>query len=202
MIVDIGALVILLCCFFRGMKKGFIKIIGRTLAFLVAVILLFVFYKPTYDLVREAPLFLKTENTVSQNIKGYITQHVNGQYQSTTDAIESLKFPTPVNHFLNGYCDSLNNVIEDNVGAMVTSAVTELSMRILLGLCLFILLIIAIECVCALLGLLSHLPIIHGTNKLLGGIFGIVNGLIILYILSFIIVALPIGNTIWLQQHM
>jgi len=202
MIVDIGALAILLICFFRGIQRGFIKIIGRTLIFLATVILLFLFYKPTYNFAREVPLFIQTENTISQNIKSYVTQHVNGQYQTTSEAIDSLKFPTPVNTFLNGYCSSINNVIEDNVDVVVTSAVTELTMRILLGLCLFILLLIAVECICALLNVLSHLPIIHGTNKLLGGAFGLLNGLIILYIISFIIVALPIGNAIWLQQHM
>ncbi len=202
MIADISALVLLIISVWHGRKKGFVNMIGRTLFFVAALAILYLGFQPVYQAVQQWQPYIKLETTVSSHVSDAILQRTDKQYSSTQEAISSLKFPKPMAQFLEDYCRQINDVIAEDISVTVTSAITELSMRIIIGFALFVAAILLIAIGKKVLNAICHLPIIHGTNKLLGGIFGLINGLIILYIIGFIILALPINSTIWFQQYL
>lgn len=202
MVADIVALILLVVSFLRGLSRGFVKMISRTLIFVLALVLLYLGFTPAYQAVQEWKPYITLETTVSSNIKGYITDHMDKQYSSTTTAVDSLKFPQPITKFLTGYCDQINQVMQEDVTVTVTSAITELSMRVLVGFIFFLVLLILLYIVSHVLGIVTNLPVIHGANKLLGGVFGLINGFLFLYIVGFVILALPISSTVWLQQYL
>lgn len=68
--------------------------------------------------------------------------------------------------------------------------VSDLIFQTTIYILLFIIIYIALRIVVFATGIIAHLPVIHGANKLLGLGFGIVEGLILIWILYIIITAM------------
>ena len=86
-------------------------------------------------------------------------------------------------------------IVQEKTHDAVVSTVENLLMNGLAVLVTLIVVSIIIGIVRLLLGVLGHLPIIHGTSKIVGALFGLFEGVFIIWILVFFIQSFSATNS-------
>ncbi len=201
MIVDIIALVVLVFCCLNGMRQGFFRILFRTFSFLTAIILMLLLYKPLYQFALRLDFVHNIELSVSNNVEKYVSEHIDGSLNNVNDAIDSMGFPDYIGNALKDSAEGMHELYGQNTTELISDIISNFTMQIAFGIILFILILLLINLISWITGLIAKLPVIHTANKLLGGILGLVNGFIILYIAAFMIMVLPFGFFMQIQTY-
>lgn len=162
-IVDIIIVAIILLSTFLAYRKGLITLAIQFVAVIIAVILTLLLYKPVSNLVI----------------------NVTGIDEMIQDAI--LK---EANDIMTNGEENANQVVETIQNNMLPETARTISINIIEGVVILILYVairIALKFVTALANLVSKLPILNQFNKLGGIIYGILRGLLIVYIMLLLV---------------
>lgn len=160
MVVDLVIIAILAISIFLGYRKGLVSLAIGLCAFVIAIVVTFVFYKPiTNFVINHTQVDEKLENIIIENVNGWIK---------------------------NGKEDEINNkLINSAKEGMLPQAVESLVANIISGTVMTILFVgirIALIFVSALANLVAKLPILEQFNKAGGIIYGTLRGLLIVYV--------------------
>ena len=160
MILDIIIVAIILLSVLLGCQKGFAKTAVNLLALIISIAVTAVLYNPIAN-------FIINVTNIDETIESTI-------YDKT----------------LNAPSEEENQLINIQSLDSTTLTVTEISTSVVkLG--VFIILLIGtkilIRCISTLAEFISNLPIVKHFNKLGGGIYGLLRGLVIIYIALLII---------------
>lgn len=171
-IVDLVVLVILALCVFLGYKKGLTGCLIKVLSFFIAVIVASILFKPAASLV--------ISNTqLDENIQTSIVQvFENDENNNNTDQENS----SPILKYIS---EEVGDAIDEEKDKIVNEVAKELSTNIINTLCfiaLFILTRIVLIFVKALTNLITKLPILKQCDKIGGILYGLLQGLVILFI--------------------
>lgn len=171
LIIDLIIVAIVLLFTFLGYKRGLVKLAIKLCTFFVAIILAFVLYKPMANFV--------VENTpIDESIESTIVSKILPENTSVNDEID--------------LSSDLPSIILKNSANTVQSIATSISTTIIETGCLLIIFIvvkIALKFVTFLADLIAKLPILKQFNKLGGTIYGVLEGLFIVFI-GFTIISL------------
>lgn len=162
-IVDIIIVAIILLSTFLAYRKGLITLAIQFVAVIIAVILTLLLYKPVSNLII----------------------NVTGIDEMIQDAI--LK---EANDIMTNGEENANQVVETIQNNMLPETARTISINIIEGVVILILYVairIALKFVTALANLVSKLPILNQFNKLGGIIYGILRGLLIVYIMLLLV---------------
>ena len=162
-IVDIIIVAIILLSTFLAYRKGLITLAIQFVAVIIAVILTLLLYKPVSNLII----------------------NVTGIDEMIQDAI--LK---EANDIMTNEEENANQVVETIQNNMLPETARTISINIIEGVVILILYVairIALKFVTALANLVSKLPILNQFNKLGGIIYGILRGLLIVYIMLLLV---------------
>lgn len=169
--VDLIVLAIVLLFVFLGYKRGLVKVAFKLCTFFIAIILAFMLYKPIAKIV--------IENTnIDETIETKITDKILPEGKTETDEID--------------LSESLPSIILKNSENTVQSIAKSCSNTLIETACLVLIFIIAkivLKFVTALADLIAKLPILKQFNKLGGTIYGIIEGLFIVF-LGFAVISL------------
>ena len=169
--VDLIVLAIVLLFVFLGYKRGLVKVAFKLCTFFIAIILAFMLYKPIAKIV--------IENTnIDETIETKITDKILPEGKTETDEID--------------LSESLPTIILKNSENTVQSIAKSCSNTLIETACLVLIFIIAkivLKFVTALADLIAKLPILKQVNKLGGTIYGIIEGLFIVF-LGFAVISL------------
>lgn len=169
--VDLIVLAIVLLFVFLGYKRGLVKVAFKLCTFFIAIILAFMLYKPVAKIV--------IENTnIDETIETKITDKILPEGKTETDEID--------------LSESLPTIILKNSENTVQSIAKSCSNTLIETACLVLIFIIAkivLKFVTALADLIAKLPILKQFNKLGGTIYGIIEGLFIVF-LGFAVISL------------
>ena len=169
--VDLMVLSIVLLFVFLGYKRGLVKVAFKLCTFFIAIILAFMLYKPVAKIV--------IENTnIDETIETKITDKILPEGKTETDEID--------------LSESLPSIILKNSENTVQSIAKSCSNTLIETACLvliFIITKIVLKFVTALADLIAKLPILKQFNKLGGTIYGIIEGLFIVF-LGFAVISL------------
>ena len=169
--VDLIVLAIVLLFVFLGYKRGLVKVAFKLCTFFIAIILAFMLYKPVAKIV--------IENTnIDETIETKITNKILPEGKTETDEGD--------------LSESLPNIILKNSENTVQSIAKSCSNTLIETACLVLIFIIAkivLKFVTALADLIAKLPILKQFNKLGGTIYGIIEGLFIVF-LGFAVISL------------
>lgn len=169
--VDLIVLAIVLLFVFLGYKRGLVKVAFKLCTFFIAIILAFMLYKPVAKIV--------IENTnIDETIETKITDKILPEGKTETDEID--------------LSESLPSIILKNSENTVQSIAKSCSNTLIETACLVLIFIIAkivLKFVTALADLIAKLPILKQFNKLGGTIYGIIEGLFIVF-LGFAVISL------------
>ncbi len=169
--VDLMVLSIVLLFVFLGYKRGLVKVAFKLCTFFIAIILAFMLYKPVAKIV--------IENTnIDETIETKITDKILPEGKTDTDEVD--------------LSESLPTIILKNSENTVQSIAKSCSNTLIETACLvliFIITKIVLKFVTALADLIAKLPILKQFNKLGGTIYGIIEGLFIVF-LGFAVISL------------
>lgn len=171
LIVDLIIIAIILLFTFLGYKRGLIKVAIGLCTFIIAIIISFMFYKPIANVII-------TNTNIDETIQTAITDRILPDGVSSTEEIEVY--------------NELPSIILQNSENTVESIAISFSTTIIETSCLLIIFVavkIILKFVTVLADLIAKLPILNQFNKLGGTIYGILEGIFIVFV-GFAIISL------------
>lgn len=176
-ILDIIIIVLILISTFLGYRKGLISLGIHLIAFILALIISFILYRPIGNIIINTTQIDETiQETIEKNIEQIV---VNEENNTSKDEIT-------------------NQIIEMARGEMLPQATKEISYNIVYGatmIILFLILRVCLMLINCIANAIAKLPILDQVNKIGGAIYGVLRGVIITYfallIISLIIVVNP-----------
>ena len=162
-VVDLIIVVIILLSTFLAYRKGLITLAIQLVAVIIAIVLTLLLYKPVSNVII--------------NVTGIDEAIQNAILEEANDIMT------------NGE-EGANQVVESIQNNMLPETARTISINIIEGaviLILYIVIRIALKFVTALANLVSKLPILNQLNQLGGIIYGILRGLLIVYILLLLV---------------
>lgn len=168
-ILDIVIVCILALSIFLGYKKGLINVVFNLCAFLVALVVTFILFRPVSNFV--------IDNTeLDDNIKQVVLD------KGITERKEVKKEDNTVDKYVEKYAynavtDAKNQAVESVADSIAINAV-----NIIVSIAIFIIVRILLILTKSIFGAIAELPIVKQFNKAGGIVYGILIGLIIIYV--------------------
>lgn len=171
-IVDIVILAILALCVVLGYRKGLTKCLINVLAFLIAIVIAAMLFKPASAIVR-------ANSEVDENIQSSIVSVFEQEEKDKKDENEK---SSPIVEYLT---EKAKDATEEKKKEIVNNAAKELAIKIvdvLSFIGIFIIVRILLIFVKALADLITKLPIIKQCDKIGGIVYGVLQALVIIFI--------------------
>ena len=170
-IIDLIIVLIMLLFIFLGYKRGLVKVAFKLCTFFIAIIVAFVFYKPVAKLVI-------ANTNIDETIETAITRKILPEGATETQEVDlSQDLPSII---LKNSSDTVQSISKSFTNTIIETACLLL---------IFIIVKIVLKFVTALADLIAKLPILKQFNKLVGTLYGIIEGLFIVF-LGFAIISL------------
>lgn len=183
-LVDIIVIAILLACVFLGYKRGLIGVIIKFFSFLIAIIISLVLFKPI-------SYFVISHTEIDDHLRSTIAQWVEGEQSSTESDIHSSDsfLPTVISNYINTAVDTATKEAQSNIAGIVAENLTITIINVGVMIVLFLLTRVILIFIKIISDALTELPIIKQFNTSGGILYGILQGLLIIYI-GFTIISL------------
>lgn len=162
-IIDLAVILIIALFTFIGYKQGLVKALIKIASFFIAIIIAMILYKPISN-------FVINNSTIDDNIKNTIVSKIN-----PVNSPDKINIEDGVMEKIVG---STSSTAEEIANAM-TIKLIQFSVLVLL----FILIKIALMIIIAITDLITKLPGLKQINKLGGTIYGLIKGVVIVYII-------------------
>ncbi len=162
-VVDIIIIAIILLSTFLAYKKGLITLAIQLVSVIIAVVLTLILYKPVSNVII--------------NVTGIDEMIQNAILEEANDIMTNNQ-------------ENANQVVESIQNNMLPETARTISINIIQGaviLILYVIIRIILRFITALANLVAKLPILNQFNKLGGVIYGILRGLLIVYILLLLV---------------
>ena len=177
-VLDIVAIVLILIAMLDGRRKGLVKMLWKVGAWILTLVLVMALVKPVTEWAMTTDM--------AQGIVGNITAAVeNNLLKDSVEALtpEAISESTNIPVILIP-AQTVSNLGQDlsTAALSIASALAETVVKIAVGLILFVFIRILLSILYRILNLATKLPVIHGVNKLLGMLMGLINIMFILYI--------------------
>lgn len=181
-IVDLIIIGIILLFTFLGYKRGLIKVAIKLCTFVIALVVAFMLYKPVANIVIE-------KTGIDESIQNTITNTILPEGATVTDEVD--------------LSNNIPSVILNNAENTVESISTSISNTLIETACLLIIYVavkIVLKFVTIIADLIAKLPILNQFNKLGGTLYGILEGLLIVFV-GFAVISLtaPLFDTSLLE---
>lgn len=164
-IIDIIILGILALTIFLGYKRGLVKVIFKMFAFLVALIITIVLYKPVTNVV--------INNTeLDEKISSIIIENGTVKKEETSE-----------NKTIDSYIEETKNNLQNDIVNSAAGTVAINLVSIIVVIALFIVARIALILVGFLADSLAELPIVKQFNEVGGIAYGILQGIITIIVI-------------------
>lgn len=174
MILDLIVILVIALFTFIGYKQGLIKVAIKIASFFIAIIIALVLFKPVSTLVIN-------NTTIDDKIENAIIEKITPEGMKPEDKVEAQNLPSGIIKNTN---DSIKSIAET-----LTTKLIELCTILIL----YIVARIVLKFIAALATLIEKIPILKQFNKLGGTVYGLVKGVLIVYVvLAIIYLASPL----------
>ena len=175
LLMDIILIAILVLTVIIGNKKGLINVIFNICAFLLAIVITIILYKPVSNII--------IENTnIKENIKTTIMNN-NKNEATKEESKDTNDIQKYIENTVQGAADDAKEKATETVAETIAIKVVEIITCIIL----FILTRIILILLKFVTETIANLPLIKQFNEIGGLVYGVVKGLIIIYILLTIL---------------
>ena len=162
-VVDLIIVAIILLSTFLAYRKGLITLAIQLVAVVIAIVLTLLLYKPVSNIIINVTGIDETiQNAILEEANDIMTNEEEGANQ----VVESIQ----------------NNMLPETAGTISINIIEGAVILIL-----YIVIRIILKFVTALANLVSKLPILNQLNQLGGIIYGILRGLLIVYIILLLV---------------
>ena len=184
-----GILVIMAACIIGfSIKKGFISASKKILALIITAVLLSSVQPAMLRALQSTPASDAIRRIVAKNISATYKREALSEDTDTTEteetqaAISAMKFPKFMQNSISKTVAGMTE-IKNNVMEVITDAVTLMILKLLSVILLFLVIKLLVFLVLKLLEGLFELPGLKTINRLLGACLGIINALLLIYII-------------------
>ena len=174
-IVDLVILGIILLCIIVGYVRGLTGSLIKILSFVIAIVIAFILFIPISSLVINNT---QIDEELEKSIREMIVQDNENKDEKMPEAITDY-----IGRQIEQAADSAKETIADNTAREVSITIVKAGTWIIL----FILARIILICLKFITGLIAKLPVIKQCDKIGGIIYGLIEGLILIYVLFAII---------------
>ncbi len=184
-IADIITVAIIIISMIIGRKRGFIKTVSGILTVIIA------FSLASFAAKETAPVI--SEKYISPYLSSAIVDEVKQTPENTLDLDElsnlfsNIGIPEGI---ISSAVADVSKTLTQNIAEPLTTMTNNISARLTFGalfIIYFLILLLAVSLLFKLLNLISKLPVLNFTNRLLGLIFGLISGYLIIMVASFIL---------------
>lgn len=199
-IIDIIIIAVIALCTFLGYKKGLIKLAVGILGFFLAIIIALVLYTPISNfIINNTNVKDNIKNAISDTVKFYVIKEESAEGEEKQQ--ESKVMVT----YIDGIVAKQKEMIvtgEKELIDTVSDNVAVNIIRIGVALAVFIISKLILIFINVFADLIGKLPIIKQFNKAGGTIYGVIQGILIVYIVFAVIslIAPMLNNTDFLEQ--
>lgn len=173
-----------------GLKNGFVKMLFSIVSLIATIILTIIIgpYVATY-LKESTPVY----ETVQQKTCIFIENALIKMEEEAGESkkIEDLPLPNVIKEKLleNNNEETYNLFGAESLGEYISEYVSGIAVNAIAFCATFIVILIAIKLIVYFLDLISKLPLLNGLNRTLGAALGLLEGLIVLWILCLVVTA-------------
>ena len=164
LISDIVVSVIIIASYVIGSRRGLVKTVWNAVSWIAAVAAVFLLIQPAVEVVQKTP--------IADNLNAKIYTIMQEKPE------ESIQRESAMPKFM-----TENTDIIDSISEKTAEDITALVLKIAVGLSLFIIMKIVLLILFAVINAVSKLPFVNSTNKLLGGLLGVINIMFVIYAL-------------------
>lgn len=199
-IIDIIIIAVIALCTFLGYKKGLIKLAVGILGFFLAIIIALVLYTPISNfIINNTNVKDNIKNAISDTVKSYVIK------EESAEGEEKQRESKVMVTYIDGIVAKQKEMIvtgEKELIDTVSDNVAVNIIRIGVALAVFIISKLILIFINVFADLIGKLPIIKQFNKAGGTIYGVIQGILIVYIVFAIIslIAPMLNNTDFLEQ--
>ncbi len=180
-IIDLIVIAILLLSIFLGYKKGLIGVAFKILSFIIAIIITLILYRPVSNYIINNTEFAKTiENTITEKLS--TTNIEEGKIDET-----STDLPNVVVNYINNEIVSTVNETGEALVQIVAKDLSQTIINLIVVIAIFLITRLLLLFAKAILSAVAELPIIKQFNEVGGIIYGILRGILLIYVLLAII---------------
>lgn len=175
-------------CIGFSMKKGFISASKKILALILTALLLSSVQPVMLNMLQSTPASNAIRQMVAKNISASYKREALPEDTDTTETeetqviVSSLGFPKFMQKSINKTVSGMND-IKNNVMEVITDAVTLMILKLLSVILLFLVVKLFVFLLLKLLEGLFELPGLKTLNRLLGAVLGVINALLLIYII-------------------
>ena len=185
MILDLIIVAIIILCIIMGYKKGLIEVAFRLISFILAIIISLMLYIPLSNYI--------IDNTeIDDKIKETIIANINPEdIKKDNDTKESSdNMPDIIADYISKTVQDMAETSKDNIVEILATNISVTAVKIISLLGIFIVTRIVLTVLKIVTNAIANLPIINSANKIGGIIYGVLEGLVIIYILLAIAMAI------------
>lgn len=199
-IIDIIIIAVIALCTFLGYKKGLIKLAVGILGFFLAIIIALVLYTPISNfIINNTNVKDNIKNAISDTVKSYVIK------EESAEGEEKQRESKVMVTYIDGIVAKQKEMIvtgEKELIDTVSDNVAVNIIRIGVALAVFIISKLILIFINVFADLIGKLPIIKQFNKAGGTIYGVIQGILIVYIVFAVIslIAPMLNNTDFLEQ--
>ena len=189
-------IVILLLCFFYGLRRGFLKIVLTTLALVVTIVAAGLLTPYLSKWLGTTFIGTGIEKSIDSYMDKKIDKSSEALVNKTKEMQETVIEKLPLPKFLRNDISEKNESSQYkqlDVSTFKEYISKRLSSIILLAISYIILLVViyaVLRIILRIVGVIGKIPIIGGINRLLGGVLCLIEGLLILWCLCFLVTAI------------
>ncbi len=173
--VDLAIVVIVIFSVVFGYRKGFFKTITGLAALVLSLVLAVALYPHATEFVMKTPIY----ETVYENTASVVKTPQTDVGVLSEYGVGKLNLPVSITDKIEQSVDKTSSTVTETVANFVATATVKLVS--MLG--IFLLVRIAFFAATPLVGLIKKLPVIGWGDSLLGALFGLFRGLLIVYVL-------------------
>ena len=160
-IIDIIIILFILASIFLGYKKGLVSLGINLVAFIIAILITFILYRSIANVIINST---QVDENLQATIENQIGEVISNDAE--TGAIES----------------ATNSILQGGSRTLAINIIYGITMIVL-----FIIARIALIFISAIANMVSKLPILNQFNKLGGIIYGLLRGVIIVYVILMVV---------------
>lgn len=164
-IIDLVIILFVLVSIILGYKKGLVALGIHLFAFIIAIVITFILYRPIGNLVINTT---KIDENLQETIQSNVENFMNSENSEQTS----------------------NSLIESAKNGMLPEVSRNLAINIIYGitmLVLFLLVRICLVFITAIANMITKLPILNQVNKVGGMVYGLVRGIFVVYAILLIV---------------
>ena len=193
MMLLIGVIAFLLIMFYQGFHKGLLRIVLTIAATVLSIVLSVALAGPFETFIRENT---SIEKKVNRETKQYVEKYVSPELNKATEkmqkeAIQKMDLPEALQKKL-----IKNNTVEKQMEMGVQNFTDYLSVSLgnmliksLAVMIIFISIKIILGVIIEVLDLVSRLPVLEEVNRTTGGLVGLAEGILILWVACLLLTA-------------